>query len=145
MKWILLGVAAVVVLVIVAVAVGAALPREHVASRTLRVKRTPEEVWAVYTQVTGASSIPVDVLERDPPRRIVTRVKETEKNFGGTWTSVVAPVPDGSTITITEAGWVANPLFRFVSRFVIGHHATIDGVLKAIASKLNEPPAISGE
>lgn len=25
-----------------------------------------------------------------------------------------------------EDGWVANPIFRFVSRFVIGHHATMD-------------------
>ena len=144
MKWILIALAVLIVLATL-VAVGSRLPREHVASRTLRVRRTPQEVWAAVTQATAASSVPVDVLEQDPPRRQVTRVKENEKNFGGTWTIAIAPTPDGATLTITENGWVANPIFRFVSRFVMGHHATIDGVLKQVATALNEQPVLSGE
>ena len=95
-------------------------------------------------RVTAASSVPVDVLEEDPPRRLVTRVKETEKMFGGTWTVAIAPMPDGSELTITENGWVANPVFRFVSRFIIGHHATMDDVLKQVAAALNQPAALTG-
>ena len=145
MKWILFALSALITVVIVATIVGAMLPRHHVASRTLRVRRTPEEIWPAFTQVTAASSVPVDIVEQDPPRRIVTRVKETEKKFGGTWTCVIAPASNGSTVTITESGWVANPFFRFVSRFVIGHHASIDSVLKDIAAKLNDEPVLSGE
>jgi hypothetical protein len=85
------------------------------------------------------------VLERDPPRRLVTRVTEKEKNFGGTWTITIAPTASGSDVTITEDGWVANPIFRFVSRFLIGHHATMDALLKNVAKTLNEEPALSGE
>jgi hypothetical protein len=85
------------------------------------------------------------VVESQPPHRLVTRVAETEKNFGGTWTMAIAAVPDGSTLTITEDGWVANPIFRFVSRLVIGHHATMDALLKDVAKKFNEEPALSGE
>jgi len=138
MKWIMIAAAAFISLIVLATIVGAMLPRSHVASRTARLRRTPDQVWAAYTQATAASSVPVDVIESEPPRRMVTRVGKTEKMFGGTWTCIIAPVPDGATITITEDGWVANPFFRFVSRFVIGHHATMDGVLKEMKAKLND-------
>jgi hypothetical protein len=153
MKWMMIGLALVVGLVVAVAVAGALMPREHVASRTLRVRRAPAEVWPVITSLAAASSIPVDVLEQDPPHRLVSRVKDTEKNFGGTWTIVIAPVPDpstgsgqvASTLTITEDGWVANPIFRFVSRVVIGHHSTMDGLLKQVAKTFNEEPALSGE
>ena len=145
MKWILIVGVALIGLVALMTAIGALLPRTHVASRTLRVARTPQEVWLVFEQVTAAASVPVDIIENDPPRRLVTRVKPTEKMFGGTWTCTAAPAPGGSTLTIVEDGWVANPFFRFMSRFVIGHHATIDSTLEQIARALNEQPSLSGE
>src|SRR3954471_16953011 len=136
MKWIPFIVGGLVVLVVAIVAIGSMLPRNHKASRTLRVKRSPAEVWPVLMQATAASSVPVDVLESQPPHRLVTRVTEKEKNFGGTWTIVIAAVPEGADLTITEDGWVANPIFRFVSRFVIGHHSTMDAMLKKVNSEL---------
>jgi hypothetical protein len=145
MKWLLFVVVGVVVLVAIVAAVGATLPRDHKASRTLRVKRAPADVWPVITSAMSASDVPVDVLENTPPSRLVTRVKAAEKNFGGTWTIVVAPEPGGSAVTITEEGWVANPIFRFVSRYVIGHHATMDRILRQLARALGEEPALSGE
>ena len=145
MKWLLfVGLALVAVIVIVAL-VGSTLPRGHIASRTLRVKRSPQDVWPVISDMMAKSDVPVDILENDPPRRLVSRVKATEKMFGGTWTVTVSPAPDGSNLTITEDGWVANPVFRFVSRFVIGHHATMDGMLKGVAKHFSEGPVLSGE
>ena len=75
----------------------------------------------------------------------MTRVNASEKMFGGTWTIAIAPAADGSTITVREDGWVANPIFRFVSRFVLGHHATMDGILKQVAKELGEPTNLSGQ
>jgi len=144
MKWLLLIVVVLVVLVAAIAFIGATLPRDHVASRSLALRRPAEEVWAAIMQATAASGVPVDVVESDPPRRQVTRVKDTEKNFGGTWTITVTPSPTGSTLTITEDGWVSNPVFRFVSRYVMGHHATMDGMLKAVAKKFGEQPELSG-
>ena len=126
-------------------AVGSMLPRNHKASRTLRVTRSPAEVWPVLVQATQASDVPVEVLESQPPHRLVTRVAEQEKNFGGTWTIAIDAAASGSRVTITEDGWVANPIFRVVSRLVIGHHATLDGMLRQVAKALNEPAALSGE
>ena len=151
MKWVLFGVAGIVVLVCLIAIAGAMLPRDHDASRTVRLRRPPQDVWNAVTTETGKSSVPVEVVERDPPRRLVTRVTAAEKNFGGTWTIAIAPEAasngsaPASVLTITEDGWVANPIFRFVSRVVIGHHATMDGLLKQVAAKFSEPPVLSGE
>ena len=145
MKWIALIGAGMVALIAGIAIVGAMLPRTHKASRTLRVKRAPADVWPVITQLTQASDVPVDVLENRPPHRLVTRVTEKEKNFGGTWTIDIASVGEGATVTITEDGWVANPIFRFVSRVIIGHHATMDGILENVARRLDEAAVLTGE
>jgi hypothetical protein len=43
------------------------------------------------------------------------------------------PQSQGCLLTITEEGEIYNPVFRFVSRFVIGYTATIDGYLARLA------------
>jgi hypothetical protein len=144
MKWILIAIAGLAALVALAAIIGATLPRNHVAGRSLTLRRPPEEIWHVIMEATAASSVPVDLVESDPPRRQVTRVKDTEKNFGGTWTITITPTASGGTLTITEEGWVGNPIFRFVSRYVMGHHATIDGMLKDVAKRFNEDPVLEG-
>jgi hypothetical protein len=145
MRWVLIIVGGLVLLIVIVAAIGATLPRTHTASRTLRVRRSPQEAWTAITQAMTTSDVPVDIVESDPPRKLVSKVKETEKMFGGTWTVAVAPVENGSTVTITEDGWVANPIFRFVSRFAMGHHATMDGMLKSVAKNFGEEPVLSGE
>jgi hypothetical protein len=145
--------AALVGFVVVVAIIGAMLPRQHVASRSLRVQATPQDIWQVVTRLSDASSVPVEVVESAPPHRLVTRVTAAEKNFGGTWTITIAPAPVApagpgrpeSTVTITEDGWVANPIFRFMSRLIIGHHATMDALLTQVAQAFNEEPALTGE
>jgi hypothetical protein len=144
-----------VVLVLVAVAVavtaiGLLLPRNHVASRTLSLHRSPEDIWAVISNVAlnrelSESDVPVEIVESRPPSRLVSRIADPTLPFGGTWSYAVAGSPGGSTLTIIEDGFVSNPIFRFVSRVVIGHHATLDTYLKNVAKRFNEEPAISGE
>ena len=150
MKWIAFIAGGVVALIAGIAILGAMLPRTHVASRSLTLRRTPEEIWPVVIGIAGGSSVPADIIESDPPRKQVSRVTAAEKNFGGTWTITIAPgdlsSPERtSVLTITEDGWVANPLFRFMSRYVMGHHATMDGILRQVAKKFNEEPALSGE
>jgi hypothetical protein len=150
MRWLLyVGVGLAAAIAAVAI-VGTMLPRTHMASRRMRLQHAPEEVWPVLMRTLDGSAVPVDVLENRPPVRLVTRVKESERNFGGRWTIDITPASDGgaprgSTVAITEDGWVANPIFRFVSRFVIGHHATMDGILTSVARALNERADVQGQ
>ena len=41
--------------------------------------------------------------------------------------------------TITENGEVYNPIFRFLSRYVMGYTATMDRYLQAVQNKLSSP------
>ena len=145
MRWVLIIVGGLILFIVIVAAIGATLPRTHTASRTLRVRRPPQDAWTAITQAMSTSDVPVDILESDPPRKLVSKVKDVEKMFGGTWTVAIAPVDGGSTLTITEDGWVGNPIFRFVSRFVMGHHATLDGMLTNVAKQFGEEPLLSGE
>lgn len=58
-------------------------------------------------------------------QRMVTRIDDRSLPFGGTWTYQLTADGDATWLEITEDGEVYNPLFRFVSRFVMGHTATI--------------------
>ena len=106
MKWVANGVAGLAVLIVAIAAIGSMLPRNHRASRSLRLHRSPDEVWAVVTELARASDVPVEVVESAPPHRLVTRVTEQEKNFGGTWTIAIAGEP-GST-RATEGGYATT-------------------------------------
>jgi hypothetical protein len=81
----------------------------------------------------------LDVVEATPPSRLVTRVVE-EKGapFGGTWIYALTPAAaGGTTVRITEAGWIGPPPFRVMGR-VFGLHATIDGLLVALGKRFGE-------
>jgi hypothetical protein len=39
-------------------------------------------------------------------------------------------------VTITEDGQIYNPVFRFVSRFVLGYESTMRGVLRDLGNHL---------
>ena len=49
-----------------------------------------------------------------------------------------------TSLTVTEDGEVQNPLFRFVSRFIMGQTATIDQYLRALGRKLGVDVTITG-
>jgi hypothetical protein len=65
-------------------------------------------------------------VETSAPKRIVNRIADPKLPFGGSWIYEIAPIGTGTELTITENGEVYNPLFRFVSRFIMGHTATIE-------------------
>lgn len=149
MKWMVIvigGLAALAALVAIA---GSFLPRNHTASRTLALRRTPEEIWTLvsdpaWAKEASGQDVPVETVESRPPTRLVSRISDPKLPFGGTWTYHIAKTPSGATLTITEDGFVTNPLFRFVARYVMGHHATIDTFLRNVAKKFEEEAAISG-
>ena len=84
----------------------------------------------------GPVTMAIDTAE--PPRRLVVRIADRDLPFGGAWEYVITPDAADATrsrVTVTERGYVSNPIFRFVSRFVMGHYASLDSYLRALGKK----------
>jgi uncharacterized protein YndB with AHSA1/START domain len=169
MRWVLGIVGILVVVVLVVVAIGYTLPKAHVASVSARYAAPPEALWATLTDVAAFPQwrndlrrvellpdengqrgwrehgkndvITYRVVTSDPPRRLVTRIADENLPYGGTWTYELAPADAGTRLTITERGEVYNPVFRFVSRFILGYTGTMTEVLRAIGAKHGETVA----
>ena len=127
MHWVLYVLATLVLVVVLVGAIGAMLPKKHSVSRAATIALPPDALYRLLTEITFGD-VPVRVERQEPPSLLVTRVVEGQP-FGGTWTYRIAPASGGSTLTITEDGEVYNVIFRFMSRFVFGHYATLDGFL----------------
>ena len=72
------------------------------------------------------------------PGRFISRITDKSLPYGGEWIIDVVVAGDGSVVTVTENGEVYNPLFRFVSRYIMGYTATIDGYLRALGHHFGE-------
>jgi hypothetical protein len=169
MKWILIAVGILVVGVLVIVVIGALLPREHVVAMVSahrsdarpcvvgidepsgipelaprrQIGRHPRAHGArpVMARALDAGAITFVVDAAEPSKRLVTRIADEHLPFGGSWEYVVEPDgPSSSRVTIVERGAVYNPLFRFVSRFIMGHTATIDAYLRALGKRFGAEP-----
>jgi carbon monoxide dehydrogenase subunit G len=68
--------------------------------------------------------------------RLITRIADDRLPFGGRWIHEVRADGDGTRVTVTEDGFVSNPLFRFLSRFVFGHTATLEQYLRDLGRAL---------
>lgn len=126
---------ALVLLAVAVLLVGRGLPVGHLASRTVTLSVPPQRVWDAIHEVAAAGDLSYEEVEAVPPARLVRRIVG-ESAFGGTWSYEIAPTGAGSTLTITERGEVYNAFFRFVSRYVLGHHRTIDGYLATLRARL---------
>ena len=92
----------------------------------------------VFRETGGDGEILFEVDSVVPNKLLVTRIADPSLPFGGKWSYALTPSGDSTTLRITEDGEVYNPLFRFVSRFVFGHHATIDQYLRDLAKRFGE-------
>jgi Polyketide cyclase / dehydrase and lipid transport len=111
--------------------------------RPVRVERLPEEAGRVrWREHDRHNKIVFEVAEAIAPTRLATRIADPNLPFGGTWTYDIAPSPKGCTVTVTEHGEVYSPVYRFVFRYIIGHTATLDRNLKALARHFGEDTAI---
>jgi hypothetical protein len=107
------------------------------------VKRLPDRNGLpAHVEITSMGEIPLETVEMTPPRKLVGRIADSNLAFGGTWTFEIMPTADGATLRITENGYVTNPLFRFMSRFVLGYTGEIEKYLRSLAKKFGEPPQI---
>ena len=166
MKILLVILGVLVATLVIIIAVGALLPKEHVVSRSARYRQTPEAIWqtindyrsfpvwrtdvvkvepiagsegrTAWKEFSRNGAIPFEIVESQAPSKLVTRIADPNLPFGGTWTYQIVPAEGGCVLTITEHGEVYNPVFRFISTFFIGHTATANQYLVALGRKFGE-------
>lgn len=155
--------AALVLAVLVILLIGLILPEKHVATKVYHFDADAEKIWNLITDFQGQTSwrpklervdrlpsqnghevwrevesrhrqLSFETVECSPPHILVRRIVDEGLPFGGSWTFEIVPEKGGSRLTITEHGEVRNAVFRFVSRFLIGHTAGIE----AYASNLRQ-------
>jgi hypothetical protein len=80
----------------------------------------------------NGETITYEILNRKPPESIERRIATENLPYSGAWFFLLRPEAGGTTVRITEDGEVYNPVFRFVSRFVLGHTRTVDAYLRAL-------------
>ena len=158
-----------IVLVGIVALVGSRLPKSHVASRSILLHRSPQEVYAVvrdfgsapqwrsdvkqmeveappggpvyFREVGKNDTINYELVEDVPGQRMVTRIRDTDLGYSGQWTYLFAAENGGTRVTIREDGEVSNVIFRFMSRYVFGQTATIDSYLTSLAKRFGDEAA----
>lgn len=166
MRWILI-ILGILVLILVAIALaGAMLPQEHTVTRSIVLKQSPEAIWSMITDHANepkwrtdlasitrladrnghelveekykkGDTMKIETVEAQPPARLVRDVVDNPI-FSGRWTYALTPESGGTRVSITEHGRVPNPVFRLVSRFMIGHTTSLDRFLTALAGNFGE-------
>src|SRR5688500_13912044 len=163
LKRLSIAIGIIVALIAAVIIVGYSLPIEHTAQRSVELRAAPGDVWLTITDVAAYPAwredidevevlAPVDGRQAwresgdnggveyvarvvEPPARMVSRITSDDLPFGGEWEYLVEPAETGSRITISERGEVYNPIFRFVSRFILGHTTTMDEYIRALGRK----------
>lgn len=160
----ILGVLAMLIALILAI--GAILPVKHMAQRSVELNAPTDKVWAKITDYTDmpswrkdlhkiemkigtdgqpiwqefenkTESLDFETTEQIDGQKLVRKIVGDRSDFGGTWTfELVANADDRTTLTITENGEVYNVLFRFVSKYIIGHHGSIDKYIHQLTTAL---------
>lgn len=152
-------------LVAALLAAGFMLPREHRATSLVVLSASPDSVWDVirdlervpswWSEATSAARLPdkggeqrfqqtfddftmtLVVKESVRPSRLRTEIDAPAgSSFGGSWIYDLTPVGGGTEVRLTEDGWIANPLFRVITRLT-GYHRTLDGYLGALGRRFD--------
>jgi uncharacterized protein YndB with AHSA1/START domain len=162
--WVTLGV--LIGLPLAVAGVGLLLDERHVASVTFRLAQPPGSVFAVIANPQEAASWRTDlksvevlpavegrvrfrehgrqgaalyeVVRSDPPRSHEIRIADDGLAYGGCWRFELTPDGGGTRVTITEDGFVKNPVFRVLSRTVFSLTGALEGYARALGVRFGE-------
>lgn len=156
--------ALIVAVLAVVTAIGWKLPAEHWIAREAELPHGPDTVWMAISDFpalpawmpgirrvhtldaiegrerwlyeTAEGDMTIEVVTRSAPTELTIRSVSSDLAFGGTWTHRISPANAGSLLSISEHGWISNPFFRFMYRYVFAHATTPDEALAALRQHL---------
>ena len=164
LKVIIAIVVAIVAIVGVVAFLGSRLPVGHVATRSVVINAPNDVVFHTMTDFMsgptwreGLKSVVVstdsasghqrivedskmgkmtmEIEQLLPPTRFVTRIVDEGLPYGGAWAHALEAQGNATKVTITEHGEVYNPIFRFISKYLMGHTGTMDAYLTDLGRK----------
>lgn len=89
-----------------------------------------------FREIGMGDEVTYVIEENVPGRRFVTTIEDQNLPYGGSWIFELSPTARGTRLRITEEGKVYNPVFRFVSRYVMGHTRGIERYLSDLDKRL---------
>lgn len=89
-----------------------------------------------YRLTTEHETLTYAVVDFEENRLITTCVAEKDVSFDGCWRLEFDDSDGGTLITLNEKGRINSLWYRFMSRYVIGHHKYIEGFFDDIEAAL---------
>ena len=142
--------------------IGWLLPIKHTANRSLLINAELDQVWhkisdysvmpewrielEKVTQISAGvwqelsksgDSIEFETIQSVPQQRLVRKIVGENLLFGGSWTFEISRQGDKTQIKIIENGEVYNVIFRFVAKFMMGYHRSMDTYLEQLQASFN--------
>lgn len=78
------------------------------------------------------------ITEKTANHSVTVQIADDDLPFSGSWSYNIEPANDeGALLMITENGEVYNPIFRFVSAYVLGHDNTINQYMIDLETEIN--------
>ena len=171
-RWIGAVIGLLVFVLLVAIAVGTGLPIAHVATCSAQYPQSPAALFAVVEDDASSPSWRSDVaqvrserasggktrwietykngqtlpyleVQTFPGKGIDRRIDDPTLPFGGQWRYTFRPYAAGTEVTIAEAGYIYNPVFRLIEQFFTGYSKTIETYMTDLGRKYGESPAIA--
>lgn len=163
-RWLPILLATTIGLPALAYIAGSLIPRDHQARMSIDLTSPPPKVWSLisdfadsarwrrdirgvsvqagtpirFIESSSQGDILFEVVAQEPPRRQVVRIVDDDQPFGGTWTWQIDGNGAGSRVTITEDGFIKNPIFRLMGLAFFSPTDTIDAYLRNLAAELGE-------
>ena len=164
MNIVLITLGIIVGIIILMVLIGYVTPVKHTASVTEELKLPDHKLYKLLinfknypkwrTELKGVKVISesewVEVSKFGEMALSFTELVENKKivgsivpdkslQFGGSWTYDLQATGSKTTkLTVTENGEVYSPLFRFVSKYIMGHKGTLKRFMKNLQDEIGD-------
>ncbi len=161
MKWIIIVLVLLVLMVGIVYLMGSLMPVKHQSFVESELPITPEKLWKILTTHNeyrnwrrGIKELKViddthwselnshgDTINYradwiEPNKKLLTVITNNNLPYGGHWEFLFTRENDGCHLRITENGEVYNPIFRFMSKYVFGHDATLKTYMEDLRVKV---------